>query len=97
MDTMDSGDEYEYEPMSTDMLSDICDNSQSHKRINRREARSKICDRIKHIQTEWKGALKSTRNIGKGLNKVFKTCVKEFFQDLPTLDEYGSEVSHFIP
>ena len=34
---------------------------------------------------------------GKGLYKVFKTVVKEILQDLPTLGESGSEVSHFIP
>ena len=33
----------------------------------------------------------------KGLNKVFKTVAKEILQDLPPLDESGSEVSYFIP
>ena len=35
--------------------------------------------------------------MGKGLNKVFKTVVKKIPQELPTLGESGSEVSHFIP
>ena len=35
--------------------------------------------------------------MGKVLHKVFKTVVKEISQDLPTLGESGSEVSHFIP
>ena len=34
--------------------------------------------------------------MGKGLNKVFKTVVKELSQDL-LLAEYGSEISHIIP
>ena len=34
--------------------------------------------------------------MGKVLHKVFKTVVKEIFQDLP-LGESGSEISHFIP
>ena len=59
----------------------------------RREARSKIRDRIKQIQSEWKGALKATRNMGKGLHKVFKTVVKYIFQYLPPLGESGSEFS----
>ena len=43
---MSSGDESDAEPMSTDMLEDISDVSQSHMRINRREACYKICDCI---------------------------------------------------
>ena len=35
--------------------------------------------------------------MGKSLHKVFKTVVKYIFQDLPTLGESGSEVSHLIP
>ena len=45
---------------------------------------------------EWKGALKSTRYMGKGLHKVFKTVVREILQELTHLRESGSEVSHFI-
>ena len=44
---MDSGDESEDEPMYMDMLEDICDGSQSHPSLNRREARYNICDCIK--------------------------------------------------
>ena len=36
MDAMSSGDEYDAEPMSTDILEDIRDGSQSRPRINRR-------------------------------------------------------------
>ena len=35
--------------------------------------------------------------MGKGLNKIFKTVVKEISQELTPLGEYSSEVSHFIP
>ena len=35
--------------------------------------------------------------MGKVLHKIFKTAVKEIFQDLPPLGESGSVVSHFIP
>ena len=69
---MSSGDESDTYPMSTDILGDICDVSQSHPRINRIEVRYKICDYFKHRRVEWKGDLLSTRNIGKGLNRVFK-------------------------
>ena len=53
MDTMSSGDESDAEPMSTDMLEDICNGSQSHLIINRREALYKICDSIKQGRAEW--------------------------------------------
>ena len=76
MDVMDSGDEYEDEPMSMEMLEDIRYGSESHMGINSREARYKIRDRIKQRQSEWKGSLKATRNVGKVLHKVFKTVVK---------------------
>ena len=46
---------------------------------------------------EWKGALKATQNMGKGLHKVFKTVVKEISQEWTPLGESSSEVSHFIP
>ena len=79
------------------MLENICDVSQSHPNVNRREARYKILDSILKRQSEWKGALKAMRNMGKGSHKVFKTVVKKILQDLPPLGEFGSEVSHFIP
>ena len=37
------------------------------------------------------------RSMRKGLHKVFSTFVKEISQELITLGESGSEVSHFIP
>ena len=57
MDVMSSGDESDIEPMYTDMLEDICDRSQYHPIINRREARYKIRDGFKQRQVGWKGAL----------------------------------------
>ena len=44
---MSSDDNSDAEPMSTDMLEDIPDGSQSHLSINSREARYKIRDHIK--------------------------------------------------
>ena len=44
---MSSCDESDAEPMSTEMLEDITDGSQSHLRINRRKARYIIHDCIK--------------------------------------------------
>ena len=40
------GDESDDEPRYTEMLEDICDCSQSHLIINRRESRFKIIDHI---------------------------------------------------
>ena len=73
---MELGDESEDEPMSTEMVEDIHVSSQSHLSVNSREAHDKIRDCMKQIQMEWKGVLKPTQNMGKGLHKLFKTVVK---------------------
>ena len=82
MDAISSGNEYDAEPMSTDMLEDIPDGSQSHPRINGREARYRIRGSFKQRQAEWKTELLSTRNIDKGLHKLFKAVVNESSQKL---------------
>ena len=87
----------DHDLISTEMLEDIRDGSQTHPKVNRREARYKICDHIRQKKSEQKGALKSTRSMGKCLHKVFSTVVKEISRDLTPLGESGTEVSHFIP
>ena len=89
MDVMSSVYESDNEPMSTEMLEDIIDGSKSHTGIHRRDTRYKICDCIKQRWLEWKGAFLSTRNIGKGLHKVFKASVNNTLQVLPIFGEYG--------
>ena len=96
MDAMNSGDASYHDLISMEMLEDICDGSQTHPNVNRREARYKIRDRIRQTQSEWKGALKAMQSLGKGLHKVFLTVLKDISQELTTLGESGSEVSHFI-
>ena len=96
MDAMNCGDESDHDLVSTEMLEDICGGSQTHPKVNRREARYKIRDRVRQIQSEWKGSLRSTRIMGKVLYKVFSTFVKEILQEWTPLGESGSEVSHFI-
>ena len=54
---MDYGYESDNETMSTEMLENISDGSQSHPNVNSREARYKILDSIKKIKSERKGAL----------------------------------------
>ena len=83
MDFMDSGDESDHDPIYTSMLEYIRDKSQYNPNVNRREAHYKIRYYIKQRQSEWKEALKTTQNMGKGLHKVFKSAVKYVLQDLP--------------
>ena len=97
MDAMNSGDESDHDLISTDMLEEIRDGSQTHPNVNRREAHYKIRDRVRQRQSEWEGVLKATQSMGKVLHKVFGTVVKEILQELTPLGESGSEVSHFIP
>ena len=96
MNEMDYVDESDRDLISTEMLEDIRDGSQLHPNVNQIEDGYKIRDRIRQIKLEWKGVLKATRNMDKGLHKVFKTVVKNISQYLPPLGESGSEVSHFI-
>ena len=60
MDSINYGDESDHDLISTEILEEICDGSQTHPNVNRREARYKVRDRIRQKQPEWKGALKST-------------------------------------
>ena len=69
MDAINSGDESNHDIISTEILEDICDGSQTHPNVNRREARYKILDRIRQRQLEWKGALKATRSMGKNYTR----------------------------
>ena len=47
---MNSGDESDHDLISTEMVEDICDGSQSHPDFNQREARYKIRDRFRQRQ-----------------------------------------------
>ena len=42
-------------------LHDIRDGNQTHPKIDKREARLKIRDRIKQSKSQWKGALRATQ------------------------------------
>ena len=75
------------------MLEDIREGNQTHPNVNKRETRSKIRDLIRRQELQWKGALKATRSMGKGLHKVFSTIVKDIFQEFATVGESDSEVS----
>ena len=60
---LDYGDESDDKLMSTDILEDIIDGSQSHPGVNSIDAGYKICNRIKQIQSECKRALKAAQNM----------------------------------
>ena len=52
MDAMDSGDKSEHDNISTEMLENIYEKSQSYPNVNKREACYKIRDRIRQRQPE---------------------------------------------
>ena len=80
---MSSCDETGAEPMSTYILEDVCGGIQYHPIINSRDACYKIHDRIKQGQAEWKGALLSMQNMGKGLQNLSKAVVHYILRALP--------------
>ena len=91
MENRDSNEQSDHDLISTEMLPIICDGSQTHPNVNKREVRYKIPDRDRQKQPEWKGALKATQSMGKGLYKVFSTVVKDISQELTPLGESGSK------
>ena len=97
MENIDEKEESDDNHISTETLEDICNGNHTHQTVDKREARLKIRDRIKQSKLEWKGELKATHKMGKGLHRVFSTIAKEIFQELTNFGESGSEVSHFIP
>ena len=50
MDAINAGDESDNDIISTEMLEDIRDGSQTHPNVNKWEARYKIRDRIRQSQ-----------------------------------------------
>ena len=60
MENLNSDEQSDHDLISTEMLEDICDGSQTHPNVNKREARYKIRERINQRQSEWKEALKAT-------------------------------------
>ena len=82
MENLDENEKSNHDLITTETLEDIRDRNQTHPTLNKREASCKICDRIKQRQSEWKGSLKATHKMGKGLHKVFSTIVKEILQEL---------------
>ena len=87
MENLDSNEKSDDDHILTETLHDIRDGSQTHPNVDKREARLKICDRIKQNKSEWKGALRATHNMVKGLHKVFSTIVKEISQELTNIGE----------
>ena len=70
MDAITSGDGSDQYLISTEMLEEIFDGSQTHLNFNRRGSCYKIRDSNRQRQSEWKGALKVTQSMGKGLHTV---------------------------
>ena len=58
MEILNYDENSDHDLLSTEMLGDICDGSQTHLNVNKREARCKIRDRIRQKESQWKGELK---------------------------------------
>ena len=97
MENPDETEKFDDDLISTETLHDIRDENQTHLKIDKREARLEVRNRIKQKKSQWKGALRSTHKMGKGIHRVFSTIVSEISQELTNFGETGSEVSHFIP
>ena len=76
MDAINSSDESDYDIISTEMLENIRDVSQTHPNVNIREARYKIRDSI----------VKSYANQGERFTKGIFDCCK---RDFARIDTFG--------
>ena len=90
MENLDEKENFDDDLISTETLHDICDGNQTHPSIDKREARLKIRDRIKQNKSQWKGELRATHKMGKGLHRVFSTIVSEISQELTNFGESDS-------
>ena len=97
MENIDGKEKFDDDLISTETLHDIRDGNQTHPNIDKMEARLEIRDSIKQKKLQWKGALRATHKMVKGLHRVFSAIVSEISQELTNFGESGSEVSHFIP
>ena len=97
MEDLDETEKFDDDLISTETLHDIRAGNQTHPSIDKREARTEIRDRIKQKKSQWKGELRATHKMVKGLYRIFSTVVSEISQELTNLGETDSEVSHFIP
>ena len=97
MENLNEAEKFDDDLISTETLHDIRDGNKTHPDIDKREARLAIRDRILKKKSQWKGALRATHKMGKGLHRVFSTIVSDILQELTNFGEIGSEVSHFIP
>ena len=82
MENLDEKEKFDDDLISTETLHDIRNGNQTHLNIDKREARLKMRDRIKQKKSQWKGALRATHKMGKGLHRVFSTIVSEILQEL---------------
>ena len=83
MENLDETEEFDEGLISTEMLHDIRDGNQNHPKINKREARMTIRDRIKQNKSEWKGALRATHKMGKGLHRFSGLLYRRFRRNCP--------------
>ena len=90
MENLDKKEKFDDNLISTETLHDIRDVNQTHPSIDKREARLETRDCIKQNKSQWKGALRATHKMGKGLHRVFSTIVSEILQELTNFGESGS-------
>ena len=79
MEDLEETEKFDDDLISTETLHDIRDRNQTHPKIDKKEARMAIHDRIKQKKPQWKGELKATHKMGKVLHKVFSTIVIGYF------------------
>ena len=90
MENIAETEKFDEELISTETLHGIRDRNQTHSKIDKREARIAMRDRIKQKKSQWKGALRATHKMGKVLHRVFSTIVSDISQEMANFGESES-------
>ena len=85
MENLDETEKFDDDLISAETLHDIRDGNQTHPKIDKREARMAIRDRIKQKKSQCKGVLRATHKMGKCLHKVFRNIVSKILQKFTNL------------
>ena len=83
MGNIDKTEKFDNDLISTETLHDIRDGNKTHPKINEREARMAICDRIKQNKSERKGALRATHKMEKFYTEFSGLLYRRFRRNCP--------------
>ena len=86
-ENLDETEKFDDDFISTETLHAIQNGNKTHPKIDKRGACLAIRFSFKQKKSQWKGALRATHKMGKGLHRVFSTILSEISQELTNFGE----------